>query len=119
MLQNKTLCRSISRSLKAKKLVSVSATSTSMTGPKKKALECIFCIYYPIQSKKDIVEVQALIDLRSKVNTIAPACVKKPGFWLQKTNIRAQKIDGSNLKTYIMVIVGLRVQDLFEKARFF
>ena len=48
-----------------------------------------------------------------------PAYAKKLGFQLQKTNIGAQKIDGSTLKTYGIVIAGLQVYDKFEKIRFF
>ena len=41
----------MSRALEVKKLVSVSATSTSTTNTRKEALERVFCIHYPIQSK--------------------------------------------------------------------
>ena len=43
--------------LEVKKLVSVLATSTLMTGARKKALEYISCIHYPFQFK-DINETQ-------------------------------------------------------------
>lgn len=38
---------------------------------------------------------------------------------MQKTNVGVQKIDGSTLETYGMVIVGFQVQDKFGRARFF
>ena len=90
--------------LEAKNLVSVSATSMSMTSPRKKALECVPCIHYIVQFKRDTIEVQALIDLRSEVNAMAPTYAKKLCLWLQKTNIGVQKINRSTLETYDMVI---------------
>ena len=67
----------------AKKLVSVLAISKSITGPRKEALERISCIHYLVQFKKDTTEVWALINLKSEVNVIEPAYVKKLGLWLQ------------------------------------
>ena len=90
-----------------------------MTGAKKEALKHVFCVYYLIQFKKDMAEVWALIDLGSEFNEIAPAYAKKLGLWMWKTNVKAQKIDGSTLETYSMVIAGFRVQDKLGKARFF
>ena len=89
-----------------KKLVSVLTISTSMTGPRTEALDCIPCIYYPVQFKKDTAEVRALIDSGSEVNTMAPVYAKKLGLRIRKTDVGAQKIDGSTLKTYRMVIAG-------------
>ena len=109
----------MSQTSEAKKLVSISTTSTSMTGPKTEALERVPCIYYLVQFKKNTAEVRALIDLRSEVNAIAPAYAKKPGLRIRKTNIGAQKIDGSTLETYGMIIADFQVQDKFGKARFF
>ena len=55
----------------AKKLVLVSATSTSMTGARKEALECVLCIHYPVQFKDtDKTPVQASINFRSEINAI-------------------------------------------------
>ena len=98
----------MSKALEAKKLVSVSATSTSMTSPRKETLKRVFCIYYPVQFKKNIAEVQALIDSKSEVNTMATAYAKKLGLRLKKTDIGSQKIDGSTLETYGMVIAGFQ-----------
>ena len=43
----------------------------------------------------------------------------KLGLKIQKTNIRAQKIDGSALKTFGMVIADFQVDDKASKPRFF
>ena len=90
-----------------------------MSGLRTKALERVLCIHYRIQFKKNIAEIQALIDLGNEVNAIAPAYAKKLGLQVQKTDIGAQKIDRSTLKTYGMVIAGFQVQDKFRKTRFF
>ena len=90
-----------------------------MTGFRTKALKRVLCIHYPVQFKKNTAEVRALIDSGSEINAMAPAYVKKLGPRVRKTHVGAQKIDGSTLKTYGMVIAGFQVQDKFEKARFF
>ena len=41
------------------------------------------------------------------------------GFYIRKTNIRAQKIDYSALKTFRMVIVNFQLEDKIGKTRFF
>ena len=90
-----------------------------MTDSRTETLVRIPCIHYSVQFKKDMAEVQALIDSRSEVNTMAPAYAKKLGFWVQKTNVDTQMINGSTIKTYGMVIAGFYVQDKFGKARLF
>ena len=90
-----------------------------MTGSRTEALNCVPCIHYPVQFKKDIAEVRALIDSGSEVNAMAPAYAKKLGLRIRKTDVSAQKIYGSTLETYGMVIAGFQVQDKFGKARFF
>ncbi|MCJ1349417.1 hypothetical protein MMC31_007657 [Peltigera leucophlebia] len=69
--------------------------------------------------KKDTDEIQALIDSGSEVNAMAPAYAKKLGLRIRKTDVGAQKIDGSALETYGMVIAGFQVQDKLGRARFF
>ena len=90
-----------------------------MTGPRTEALDRVPCIYYPVQFKKDTTEVRALIDSGSVVTMMAPAYAKKLGLQVKKTDVGAQKIDGSILETYGMVIARFQVQDKFGKARFF
>ena len=50
--------------------------------------------------------IRTLINLGSKLNTITPAYTKQLSFQTQKTDVRFQKIDGSWLKTYGMVIIA-------------
>ena len=47
------------------------------------------------------------------------AYAKKLGLQTQKTNVGAQKIDGSLLGTYGMVIAAFQVKDKLGRVRFF
>ena len=80
-----------------------------MTGLRTEALDCVPCIHYLVQFKKDTAEVRVLIDSGSEVNVMAPAYTKKLGLQVRKTDIDAQKIDGSTLETYGMIIAGFQV----------
>ena len=65
----KLLCKQVIQ--KAKKLMAVWATSTSIIGQKnEEELERIPCIWYPI-TFKDLIE--ALLDSKNKVNVINQA----------------------------------------------
>ena len=76
--QERTLFKQVSGA--AKKLVSVSATSMSMTGARDEALERVPCIHYSVQFKDtDKAPMQAFIDLGSEVNAINPTFAKQLG----------------------------------------
>ena len=47
------------------------------------------------------------------------AYAKQLGLRTRKTDVGAQKIDGSSLDTFGMVIAGFQVIDKFGKGRFF
>ena len=103
-----------------KKLVTVSATSASVTEANKEVtLERVPYIQYPVQFQKDKNGIQALLDLGSKVNAMNPAYAKKLKFHIRQTDIGAQKIDGSHLNTFGMVIAGFSLQDKLKKVRIF
>ena len=96
---------------KVKKLVPILATSASVTEASKEAQEVILdrvpCIHYPVQFRKDKgATIQALIDSNSKVNAMTPAYAKQLGLQIWRTDVGAQKIDVSLLKTFGMVIIG-------------
>ena len=81
-----------------KKLVLVSAASSSMTETSKEddvALQKVPCVYYRIRFKKK--EVQALIDSGSEVNAMSLAYTSNLGLKVRHTDVGAQKIDGSIL----------------------
>ena len=71
------------RASKAKKLISVLATSALVTDASKKDPEVILnwipYIYYPIQFHKNKETIWALIDSSSKVNAMTLAYAKKLG----------------------------------------
>ena len=50
---------------------------------------------------------------------MTPTYAAKLGLVIRKTDVGAQKIDGSALETYGMVIAGFSVQDRLGKVRFF
>ena len=114
----------VPRASKAKKLVSVLETSALVTGASKETqkvivLDQIPCIYYLVEFQKDKATIQALIDSGSKANAMTPAYTKQLGFRTQKTDVGAQKIDGSSLDTFGIVIAGFQVIDKLDRARFF
>ena len=115
--QKETLFKQVSGAVK--KLVSISATSTSVTDTKKEALKRIPCIYYLVQFKKDKTQVQALVDLGSEVNAMYPSFAKQLGLPIQLTDVRAQKIDGTMLNTHEMVVAAFSVVDKANQVRFF
>ena len=118
---------------KAKKLVLVSAISTSMTGADKEAQvtqatqkekkvipDRVLCIYYPVQFwKKKGTIIWALINLGNEINAMTLAYAKQLGPWNRKIDIGAQKIDGLSLDTFGIVIAGFQVIDKLSSAQFF
>ena len=86
-----------------------------MTGTSKKPPEVIlnwvFCVHYPVQFRKDKETIWALINFANEVNVMTPAYAKKLSLRTQKTDIGAQKIDGSSLDTFGIVITGFQVLD--------
>ena len=79
------------------------------------------CIYYPVRFQEDQgqEQVRALLDSGSKVNAMSLAYAKRLGLKTRKTNVRAQKIDGSAQETFGMVIANFQVEDKSGRPRFF
>ena len=121
------------KAFKVKTLLSVSTTSASVTGASKEAqesqsihegkeviLDWVPCIHYPVQFQKDNrIIIQAIINLGSEVNMMTPAYAKQLGLRTWKTNAEAQKIDGSSLDTFEMVIASFQVINTLGRAWFF
>ena len=103
----------------SKKLVLVLATSASVTEASQEdvVLDQISCICYLIWFKKN--EVQALIDFGNKVNAMTPEYTLKLTLKVCRTDVRAQKINGSTFETFEMVLASFQVEDKLERARFF
>ena len=138
------------RASEAKKLMSVSATSTPVTEARDKADETaeaieiveavesievgkgraeskgeypslarVPCIRYPITFRKKSVSLSALLDSGSEVNAIHPTLAQKLGLPIKPTNVGAQKIDGTMLDTFGMVVTAFSVTDKANRVRFF
>ena len=60
-----------------------------------------------------------MLNSGSEVNVMSLIFARKLGLYIQKTNVKAQKIDGSALKTFEMVIVDFQVEDKDGRPRFF
>ena len=96
----------------AKKLVSILAASLLVTGagkkaPKVRVLDKVPCIYYSVQFCKDKnKDVLALLNSGSEINAMTLTYAAYLGLKLRVTNVRAQKIDGSSLATYSMIITA-------------
>ena len=60
-----------------------------------------------------------MIDSDSEVNAMTPAYAAKLGLGVQKTDIGAQKINGSILDTFKMILADFQVEDKLGKTRFF
>ena len=82
------------------------------------SLERVPYIYYLLRFRKDTADVRALIDSGSEVNVMALAYASKLGLKIYHTNIGAQKIDGSTLKTFGMVLANFQVKDKLRRAQF-
>ena len=88
-----------------------------MTDTSSKEVVRVPCIHYLVWFQKE--QVRALLDSGSKVNAINPAFARKLDLHIRKTNVGAQKIDGSALKTFKMVIADFQVEDKGGRPRFF
>ena len=74
-------------------------------------------IHYSVQFQEE--QIRALLDNDSEVNAMSPAYAKRLSLKTQKTNVRAQKIDGSALEIFGMVIADFQVEDKGDRPRFF
>ena len=125
-----------------KKLVSVSATSTPITETREKAVEVIKTagagkdsegskdeypkslaqvpyIRYPITFQKKFVPMSALFDSGSEVNAIYPIFVQKLGLPIRLMDVGAQKIEGTILDTYEMIVTAFLIMGKANQVRFF
>lgn len=93
-----------------KKLVLVLATFTPMikaSRENKVILKKVSYIHYPFCFCKDKKnKMRDLIDSDSKVNAMTSTYVAKLGLNVCQTNIGAQKIDGSTLQTFRIVLAS-------------
>ena len=92
----------------------------SREAPKVKVLNRFPCIYYPIQFRKDKGKnILASLNFKSEVNVMTLAYTAYLGFKVRVTDVSAQKIDGSSLATYDIVIVAFQVVNKLSRSWFF
>ena len=85
-----------------------------------RVLDKVPCICYPVQFRKDKdKDILALLDSGSEVNAMTPAYAAHLGLKVRVTNVGAQKIDGSSLATYGMVITAFQVINKLGRSWFF
>ncbi len=77
-----------------------------MTEKKTEELERVPCIRYPVTFQD---QTEALLDSGSEVNAMSQAFALQLGLKTRKTNFGAQKIDGTTLETYGMVVSRTRM----------
>lgn len=82
-------------------------------------LERVLCIYHLLCFQKDLRKTKALIDLDSKVNVMILAYTVELGLKIRKTDIGAQKIDGSIFDIFRMVLTNFHVKNKLDKTWFF
>ena len=74
-------------------------------------------IYYPVRFQEE--QVKTLLDNSREVNTMNPNFARKLDFKVWKTNVEAQKIDGSVLEIFGIIIANFQIEDKVNKPRFF
>lgn len=63
--------------------------------------------------------MRALINSGSKVNAMTPGYALKLGLKTRPTNVGAQKINASSLKTFRRVLANFQIEDKLGQARYF
>ena len=95
-------------------------TSASTKALKVKILDKVLYISFPVQFRKDKgKDVLALLNSESEVNMITPAYAAYLGLKMRVTNIGVQKIDGSSIATYGIVIAAFQVVNKLGRSWFF
>ena len=87
-----------------------------ITDSDKKIIRVSF-IYYLIWVNQD--KIWALLNNSSMINTMSFKCNQKLGFKIWKIIVRAQKIKGSVIKIFEMVIANFPIKDKVDKPKFF
>ncbi len=79
-------------------------------------LERVPCIWYLVTFKD---QTEVLLDSGSDVNAMSQAFAQQLSLKIRKSNVGAQKIDGTTLETYEIVVSTFSVSDKDGKERFF
>ena len=85
-----------------------------------RSLDRVSCICYPVQFRKDKgKDVLALLNSGSEVNAMTSTYAAHLSLKVKVTDVGAQKIDGSSLATYDIVIAAFQVVDKLGCSWFF
>ena len=114
MPKKKPFCQKLYQTFK--KQVLVSATSVLVTNNGKKVVG-VSCIQYFVYFYKS--QINFLFDSGSKVNAVNLNYAWKLGFKIKKTNIKAQKINGSIVEIFKIGIANFLVEDKIGRLKFF
>ena len=105
--------------------MTVSATSTPVIVAGKKAVDenlrssfaRVPCIRYSINFRKK--SMSALLDPGSGVNAVHLAFAKELRLPIRPTDVRAQKINGTTLETYAIIVSVFLVENKANQVNFF
>ena len=61
----------------------------------------------------------ALLDSDSKVNVIHPTFARELGLFIRSTDVEVQKIDGTTLDTFGMIVIAFSVTNQVNWVKFF
>ena len=100
----------------SKRLVLVLTTSVPVTNGSEEVVQ-VPCIYYSVQFQEH--QVKALLNSNNEVNTINLNYIWNLGLKIPRINVEAQKIDGSVLETFGIVIADFQIENKANKLRFF
>ena len=109
----------------AKNLVMVLTNFSSVIGasreaPKVKILDKVSCICYSVHfCKNKGKDVLALLNSENEINAMTLAYLAHLGLKVRVTDVSMQKIDGSSLATYGMVIAAFQVVHKLGRSWFF
>ena len=128
-----------------KKLLSVSTTSIPVIETKEKMVEAaktvetaragkggekskieypenlaqVPCIRYPITFQKKFVPVLLFFDSGSEVNAIHPTCARELDLFIRPTDVGTQKIDGTTLDIFGIVVATFSMTNKANRIKFF
>ena len=75
------------------------------------AFEKVPCIHYLFQFQESQEKIKALLNGSSKINVINLTFTQKLDFYIQKTNIRAQKIISFTLMIFRIIFTNFQMKN--------
>ena len=107
---------------KTAKAVKTARTGKDGEESKDKYLENLVrvpCIRYPITFRKKSVLMLVLFDLSSEFNAIYLTFAQELGLSIKPTDVRVQKIGGTTLDTFGIVVIAFLIIDKVNRIKFF